>query len=50
MTWHTNIWGPCGSHVDSVATSNETGIKTVYGPKVNVVYQVLQLKDDFVTR
>nr|ABA99117.1 hypothetical protein LOC_Os12g32960 [Oryza sativa Japonica Group] len=34
MTWYTDTWGPRGSHADSTATSDKTGVKTIEGPNV----------------
>uniref|UniRef100_A0A0E0E2W2 Uncharacterized protein n=1 Tax=Oryza meridionalis TaxID=40149 RepID=A0A0E0E2W2_9ORYZ len=31
LTWHPNMWGPCGSHADSAATSDKIGVKTTEG-------------------
>uniref|UniRef100_A0A0E0EIX9 Peptidase A1 domain-containing protein n=1 Tax=Oryza meridionalis TaxID=40149 RepID=A0A0E0EIX9_9ORYZ len=28
MTWHSDMWGPRGSHADSATTSDKTGVKT----------------------
>lgn len=46
---------PRGAHADSAATSDKTGSKTSYGPKVNRfcemrddIYLVLRFGDDFV--
>jgi hypothetical protein len=35
LTVHPDMWGPRGSHADSTTTSDETGVKTTEGPKVN---------------
>uniref|UniRef100_A0A0E0F5E1 Calmodulin-binding domain-containing protein n=1 Tax=Oryza meridionalis TaxID=40149 RepID=A0A0E0F5E1_9ORYZ len=34
MTWSADMWGLCGSHANSAATSDKTGLKTVKGPRV----------------
>ncbi|BAD53950.1 hypothetical protein [Oryza sativa Japonica Group] len=57
LTWHTDTWGPRGSHADSAAMSNKTRVKTAEGPNLHwfcklgdTLYSVLRLGDDFVTR
>ncbi len=51
------MWDPRGSHAESAAMSNKTGVKTVKGPSLHwfcklgdTLYPVLRFKDDFVTR
>ncbi|BAT13868.1 Os11g0440422 [Oryza sativa Japonica Group] len=34
MTWSADMWGPRGSHANSAATLDKTGLKTVKGPRV----------------
>uniref|UniRef100_A0A0D3FQ22 Uncharacterized protein n=1 Tax=Oryza barthii TaxID=65489 RepID=A0A0D3FQ22_9ORYZ len=33
MTWPADMWGPRGSHADSAATSDKTGLKTTEGSR-----------------
>uniref|UniRef100_A0A0D3HE75 Uncharacterized protein n=1 Tax=Oryza barthii TaxID=65489 RepID=A0A0D3HE75_9ORYZ len=35
MAWHPDMWGPCGSHAESAATSDKTGVKTTEGPSLH---------------
>uniref|UniRef100_A0A0D3FP66 Uncharacterized protein n=1 Tax=Oryza barthii TaxID=65489 RepID=A0A0D3FP66_9ORYZ len=35
LTWPDDMWGPRGSHADSAATSDKTGLKTTEGPQVS---------------
>lgn len=35
MTWPADMWGPYGSHANSTATSDKTGLKTTGGPILN---------------
>uniref|UniRef100_A0A0D9YA59 Uncharacterized protein n=1 Tax=Oryza glumipatula TaxID=40148 RepID=A0A0D9YA59_9ORYZ len=57
LTWPADMWGPHGSHADSAATSNKTGLKTAEGPPVSGFVKlgdlgclVLRFKDVFVSR
>jgi hypothetical protein len=52
-----DMWGPHGSHAESAATLDKTGVKITEGPSLHwfcmledALYLVLRLGDDFVTR
>ena len=32
LTWHPDMWDPRGSHAESAAMSDKTGVKTAKGP------------------
>jgi hypothetical protein len=57
LTCPADMWGPRGSHADSAATSDKTGLKTAEGPQVSGFVKlgdlgclVLRFKDVFVSR
>jgi hypothetical protein len=52
-----DTWDPHGSHAESAATSEKTGVKTAEGASLywfcklkDTLYPVLRFEDDFVTR
>jgi hypothetical protein len=52
-----DMWDPRGSHAESAATSDKTGVKTTEGSSLHwfyklgdVLYPVLRFRDDFVIR
>jgi hypothetical protein len=53
LTWHPDMWGLCGSHTDSTATSDKIGVKTtkeyslhLFYKLENKLYPVLRMVDD----